>query len=42
MPSPQLDTLASLEESIWREQRELFCHHLKKGFDVTTSEVNNS
>ena len=44
MPSsPLLATLASLEESISREQRKQgFCCYLKNGFGATTSEVGNS
>lgn len=37
-----LDTLASLEESIGREQQERFRRRLKNGFDVTTDEIYNS
>ena len=37
-----LATLASLEESIGRKQRERFRRRLENGFDVTTDEVYNS
>ena len=41
-PSSLLDTLASLEESIGREQWERFCRRLENGFDFITNEIYNS